>query len=395
MQSIERQSQRNQHGGILFLLSSLIVGGSERKAIALANTLFARGWDVRIAYIDAPERSPQALMEMIAEGVPVFCLGRRGKYSVPALLRLARYLKQHPIARLVTVNLHPLVYAIPAVLTPGVARPRLVSMVNTMYSHKAGPGVMPFYGRLLRHADHAIFGSRSQMQSWIDVNAVDPSAATCIYNGIDLARFPRPTPKMVGERAAAEDQAPKHFTVGTVAQLRPEKNLRELLTATAQLIQAGKPIHVLIIGDGPERPALEAFASAMGIHEHVTFVGQVDDVRPYLAAMDVFVLTSIVETFSNAALEAMAMGRPVVLSRVGGAAEMVTPGVEGYLYTSGHPEELAVAVDQTLADDAKRKAIGENARQRVEQQFSWDRMVKDYENVIGVGPTATAVQRAW
>ena len=99
--------------------------------------------------------------------------------------------------------------------------------------------------------------------------------------------------------------------------------------------------HLVIAGDGPLRDFLARRAVELEVADRVSFVGELDDVRPVLTALDVFVLPSTaVESFSNAALEAMAIGRPVILSDIGGAREMIDDGVEGYVVS---PTELAGA----------------------------------------------------
>jgi glycosyltransferase involved in cell wall biosynthesis len=139
----------------------------------------------------------------------------------------------------------------------------------------------------------------------------------------------------------------------------------------------------LVVGDGPERAALERLAQATGLAEHIRFVGEMSDVRQALYAMDVFALTSIKsETFSNAALEAMAMARPVVLSQLGGAAEMVDPGRTGYLYPVGDVEGLTAYLRRLAEDTEHRRKLGREARQRVLERFAFERMIDGYEAVL-------------
>ncbi len=133
---------------------------------------------------------------------------------------------------------------------------------------------------------------------------------------------------------------PESLLIGTVGMCRPEKNQEVLLTTLRRLRVARVDAHLVIAGDGPLRAATQAARGASSRSpDRVHFIGAVEDVRPVLAALDVFVLPSIaVESFSNAALEAMSMGRPVILSDIGGAREMIHDGVEGYVVS---PTELA------------------------------------------------------
>src|SRR6185503_13754499 len=121
------------------------------------------------------------------------------------------------------------------------------------------------------------------------------------------------------------------YVVGMCAALRPEKNHIQLIEAIAILRARGIRARALVIGDGPMRPAIEARAKEVGVAEEVRITGFQQDVRPFVSACDTMVLCSTtIETFSLAALEAMALARPVVHSDIGGAAEMISSGDNGF-----------------------------------------------------------------
>ena len=154
----------------------------------------------------------------------------------------------------------------------------------------------------------------------------------------------------------------------------------QLVEAIARVRARGIPARALFIGDGPMRPAVEARAAALGIAEHVLITGLQQDVRPLVAACDATVLCSTaVETFSLAALEAMALGRPVVHADIGGAAEMVRHGREGFLFPVGDTPALVERL-AALADPALRSRMGAQARASVEARFGESAMVDRYES---------------
>jgi glycosyltransferase involved in cell wall biosynthesis len=188
--------------------------------------------------------------------------------------------------------------------------------------------------------------------------------SSVIYNGVDLQRF-RNSPERDASAARRQYSIPPYrFVIGTVGRLAPEKGQSVLVDATAQLVAAGIDAHLVLVGEGRLRADLKERCVASGIQDRVTFAGTHNDVRPLLSTMDVFVLPSLyVETFSNAALEAMAMSRPVILSDIGGAAEMIRDGVDGYVIP--------------------RHALSEQLRLRVETLFSFEHMVDQYEQLIG------------
>jgi glycosyltransferase involved in cell wall biosynthesis len=169
--------------------------------------------------------------------------------------------------------------------------------------------------------------------------------------------------------------------IGISAVLRPEKNHVQLVDAIARLRAQGVPARALIIGDGPMRTAVQARARALGVGNEVVLCGFQHDVRPYVAACDVMALCSLTESFSLAALEAMALGRPVVHAQVGGAAEMILPGRNGHLFPAGDTGALAGKL-ALLAERAVSRSMGIEARKWVQARFSEKVMVDRYEQVL-------------
>jgi glycosyltransferase involved in cell wall biosynthesis len=171
------------------------------------------------------------------------------------------------------------------------------------------------------------------------------------------------------------------FVIGITAGLRPEKNHVQLLEAVAKLRTNNIRARAVLIGDGNMRGVIEARARALDIAEHVKITGFQSDVRPYLLACDTAVLCSLTEAFSLAAIEAMALGKPVVHSAVGGAAEMIRPGWNGFLFpvndTACLVEKLTLLADRTLC-----QRLGKNARALVSSSFAESTMIERYEQLL-------------
>jgi len=169
-----------------------------------------------------------------------------------------------------------------------------------------------------------------------------------------------------------------HLLIGTVGRLFPDKNQLALLQGLGTLREKGIPAHLLMIGDGPHRPLLESAANDLGLREVTCFAGAASDVRAGLAAMDIFALPSV-EVFSNAALEAMAMSLPVIVTKQGGGPEMVTDGDDGMLADADHfAAEFPAAAAALWHDASRRKSMGDNARTTVVQRFTFDLMMAAY-----------------
>ena len=196
------------------------------------------------------------------------------------------------------------------------------------------------------------------------------------YNGVDTDRF---RPATTAELAVRSEST---LSVGSVGRLDPVKNHASLLRATASILRArpdlADRLRLTIVGDGPERGALESLTRQLALERQVTFTGTIDDTPSAMRGFDVFVLPSVNEGISNTILEAMASGLPVVAARVGGNPELVVPDVTGILYESGSDDALAAALLRYIELPELRRRHGGAGRERVVAGFSLDAMVQRY-----------------
>jgi glycosyltransferase involved in cell wall biosynthesis len=366
----------------LFVLNNLGIGGSERKIVRLANRLKEEGVNVTLACLNGP----YTLESGIRRDVPCRRLERRGKFSFSALLKLRDILRRERPPTVLAVNLYQALYlALATIALP--YRPRTVALVNTstFRGHSAWKRI---YQWVLGRIDHTVHGSNAQRAFWFKANCAAWKRSSVIYNGVDSDFFEVTHAFEAAKRLRASiGVKPESLLIGTVGMCRPEKNQEVLLTTLRRLRVAGVDAHLAIAGDGPLRHQLEKRATDLAVADRVHFIGQVEDVRPVLAALDIFLLPSVaVESFSNAALEAMAMGRPVILSDIGGAREMIQDGVEGYVVA---PTELAARLPALIAalasDKRKRTLMGIAARSRAVTCFSVAAMVAGYRGLLHGG----------
>jgi glycosyltransferase involved in cell wall biosynthesis len=135
---------------------------------------------------------------------------------------------------------------------------------------------------------------------------------------------------------------------------------------------------VLFLGDGSLRSTLQDKIATQGLNDFIKILGNRDNIPDYLAAADIFVLPSRLEGMSNAILEAMATGLPIVANNCGGNREIITPKETGYLCELDNPKEIADALNQLIGNKGLRETMGRNARIKAEQVFSIDAMIANY-----------------
>ncbi len=369
-------------GAVLFLLSSLRVGGSETKTVRLANSLAERNIEVIVAYLDAPAAPrPETLHDAIGPRVTAVRLERRGKLSLHALRRLLRVIRERRVHTLVSVNLYPALYARLAQLRLGASRLRFLAALNTTEIRTRKHALhMLLYRPALRGADLVIFGAEAQRRLWHRLHGIGAPGprSRVIANGVDTDRF---APPNAAQRQRAGGCPASRFVVGTVGQLRPEKAHIDLIRAVSTLRQRGLDVGALVVGEGCERARLEAEIARLDIRAHVTLAGEARDVRPFLASFDLFVVSSLSETFSNAALEALASGVPVVSSDAGGMPELLAFG-GGVLYPRGDVQRLAECIEALLRNPAARSSVAAEARRAALDHFSWSRMVESFSKSL-------------
>ncbi|MFL5493738.1 MAG: glycosyltransferase [Gemmatimonadales bacterium] len=209
---------------------------------------------------------------------------------------------------------------------------------------------------------------------------VPASRISIVRNGIDLDRYCRPAdPRLRLELVGDTSRA----LVLTAARLDPQKGHEYLLAAAAAIPHAV----FVFAGEGEERPRLEGMARALGVADRIRFLGHRSDIPDLLAVCDVFVLPSVYEGLPLAVLEAMAAGKPVIATAVGGTDEAVRNGESGLLVPCAEPVALAAAIQTVLGDAAVARRLGAAGQARARREFSAGRMVAEvsslYEDLLG------------
>lgn len=200
------------------------------------------------------------------------------------------------------------------------------------------------------------------------------SRARVVHNGIAAPAEPTPSAAIAGLRGDGP-------LLGVLSGLRPGKGLEAAIEAMGAITASVPGTRLVIGGEGPERGELEALVRAGGLEGAVLMPGFQADPYGFIAALDLFLFPSLAESFPYSILEAMAMGRPIVASDVGGVGEAVEDGAGGLLVAPGDPHALALAVTDLLTEPARAAAMGRAARLRQEERFTLSRMV---DGMLGV-----------
>jgi glycosyltransferase involved in cell wall biosynthesis len=362
---------------LVFITGSLVHGGAERHSVTLANRLVERGHECRFAYV----RDDSSQLHRLHAAASAECLHARRYLDLAAVQRLATIMKCFAPSAVIAANPYAMIYAALALRQVRVAAPLAVTFHTTLLTGPKEWLKMLLYRPFFWRADCLAFVCDAQRRHWLR-RLVAARANRVIYNGVDPEHWRSPGPETRERIRRVLGLGAADYVIAMCAVFRPEKNHLQLVEALAHLRRRGIAARALLIGDGPMRPAIEARARELGVAADVLVTGLQHDVRPFLAAADAVALCSTsVETFSLAALEAMALGLPVVLSAIGGAADMVRPGREGFLFPAGDTQAL---VDRlaALADPDLRRRMGAAARETVEARFSERAMVEAYERLL-------------
>lgn len=354
----------------VFLLGdSLILGGTEGQFVEIALGLSRSRWNVHVGCsvcVEGPnlERLKAAQLQPVRYGWGSF----RSPRFARDVVDLARSLRARRIGVVHTFGFYSNILGI---LAARLARVPVVIGSQRDLGNLRPPFQCRVHRLALRLAGHIVVNTEAVAGRLGAAGIVSAKRIVVIPNGVDLTRFaPKPGPAEAGR---------KPVTVGTLAELRPEKAVGDLLRAARLLSTRTPAVRFVVWGDGPCRPELERLVRELGLSGVVEFRGATDQPEAALRDLDLFVLPSISEACPNALLEAMATGVPVIATTVGGIRTLIEDDGTGLLVPPGNPPALARAILKLLADPALASALAARAQERVRNQFGLDRMLARVE----------------
>ena len=232
---------------------------------------------------------------------------------------------------------------------------------------------------LNRTSKFVIFESEYERQRLVRFG-LDRHRSVVVHSGIELSEFsPRPKDR---EFFKEINLSPDDIVVGTVARLSEEKGQIYLIEAMAEVIKTIPRAKLIFVGDGPLLGSHKSQVTSHKLEDKILFLGEKRDIPRYLSLMDLFVLSSRRESFPLSAREAMAMGKPVVATKVGGCSEVIKDGQTGILVAPADSRALAAAIAGLLNDKAKMRRMGETARLRALNLFNQNRWLDTNEELM-------------
>lgn len=303
-------------------------------------------------------------------GWPAEQINVQSRLSWPAIRAIAHRIREEGFA---VIHSHEYKSNLYGCIAAQLAGARRVASVRGYTDRTWALQVYKRFDLLTLRAFDGIIAVSEHLRQWLIRHGLPATRIVTAHDALDLALFTMNT----ATRAEVRSRFGVHdtqFVITTVGRLSPEKGHCCLLEAVRGILDEYPDVRLMIVGDGPLHGRLEQQAKSLGISAAVTFAGYQGDIAGFLGASDVFVLPSLREGTPNALLEAMALAKPVVVSRVGGVPEIVQDGETGFLVPPQDPDSVAQAVLALMRDPNRAAAMGQRARQVIEQGFNVQRL---------------------
>lgn len=360
---------------VMFVTPCFGFGGLERVIIDIVTNIDRSRFIPSFCTLMVPD--PDMFRNIEQLGLPCTILDKGEGFNYSLVFRLARLLKSERIDLVNSHDIGATLYAAPAALLAGIGR-----VLHTDHSQiLTRKRYADFYRRVLRWmVTHNIAVSQDLADFLVSECRVRPAKVSMIPNGIDVQRFAE-----VGDVTGLRNKlgiADHKQIIGTIGRLMEQKGTEHLVRAYALLARKNPDAVLVIVGDGELRGSLERLARDLGVDDGVVFTGIREDVPELLHLFDIFVLPSLWEGQPITIMEAMAAGKPVVATSVGGNAEILRQGDLGVLVPARDPGALSDAIERLLKDRAMARQLGERARSHAASDLTSAVMTRRHEQIF-------------
>lgn len=366
-------TDEGQH--FVHVFSSFGVGGVPIRIATILNRLGPRYRHTIVATdgcFDAKSRLDPALNVS-------FVAIRPSRYSLPSALReIRRELRSLKPSLLLTYNWGAVEWGLANSLFPFCRHIHFESGFGPEEANGQIKRRVLFRRIALARAHRLVVPSQTLVKIATDIWRISAKKLRYIPNGVDCARF---ASALTEDGFLGFTRRPDELLVGTVAPLRAEKNLGHLIRAFAALPDT-RPVRLVIVGDGVERPQLEALGESLGIVDKLHFAGSVEAVEKAFIQFDIFAISSDTEQMPNSELQAMAAGLPIVGTDVGDVAHIMAPENRRFVVPKGDLPKYSAALSELLSDDQLRHSLGQRNSEHVQSTYDLGQMVEAYKGIF-------------
>jgi glycosyltransferase involved in cell wall biosynthesis len=360
---------------LLHLITELDIGGAEKLLLSLVRKLDSDRYNVIVAYMKGEGKLAKDFKD---SGIRVFDLKMKNRIDARAIIYLYRLLKRENIKILHTHLIQADICGFLAGKTAGV--PVIISTRHNPDEFRKKFSIPVWLdGIFANHSDRIIAVSNAVKDFLIKHEKISPQKFAVIHNGIEPGEF-------IFESGISGKKKESGISLsspvaGCIGRFDEQKGHMCFLEAIPQILEYFPDAKFIFVGEGPLRRKAERRSKELKIDRNVIFTGIRRDIPGILAIMDIFILPSIFEGFGIVLLEAMAAGKPVIASRVGGIPEIINHNLNGILVEPANSAEIAAAILNLLKEPAKMRRMGEAGREEVKKRFSADTMAKKIETL--------------
>jgi glycosyltransferase involved in cell wall biosynthesis len=359
---------------ILFILDNMQPGDGERALVRIINGLSRESYELCLAYHKGSD-----LGHAIQNDVECIPLDFSKKFNPALVFKLAGIIKRNRARIIHAYGARADFHGRLARMLSGRTR-----YVLTIAMPDKGPDAggarkrqSGFLDRIYNlSVDRFIAPSDLISKRICDMGAVNPDKVVRIYNGVDTDSF-QPSPED-RDRIRAEFNIPRDTVlIGAAGRLVWQKGFEFLIKSIPIIIRSHPDAKVLIAGDGPFKEHLIMLCGMIGISNQVIFAGFRKDIKEILSAIDILAVPSLVDDYPMIAMEGMAMGKPVIATRIEGVEEQIIDGETGILVLSWDANVLAKAINRIIDDNVLAEGLGKKAREKVQKDFSAEKMISE------------------
>lgn len=360
---------------IALVIPTLDRSGAEKQFTLLATRLPQDEFDVLTI---ALTRGGPYEADLREAGVPLTIIGKRAKFDPFSIWCLRKELR-----RWQPQILHSWLFAANAysrLCAGAIPQAKVIVSERCVDSWKAG-WQRWLDRRLIDQTDRLIGNSESVVEFYRELG-VPTDKLACVPNGIEAPPLDESAAQLTRAELLKELGLPLNtFVAGFIGRLAKQKRVEDLIWAVETLRQIRPQLHLVLVGEGPERTRLEEFAQQIGAKNHIHFMGHRDDASRWMAMFDVFCLASSFEGMSNSVMEAMSIGKPVLASDIPANRELVVQGQTGFLPKLADTVGFMQFLRRLIDEPGLGRSLGQAGRERIQQSFSIPRMVGAYANI--------------